>query len=333
MNVFQIKTPLAWVKTAGIGLTNKCDLNCWHCYSRNLTIKDLSIKQLKEILTQLPNVKSINYWTWESYLNPDFESIVKYVDSMGIKQALTTNSNTLKNIQDDLLVVFEDVDISIDFPNAKLHDWRRNQKGIFNNALNWLERCKWLGINTSIVSVLMKNNHKYLKDFKNILDIYDVNLRINLYKAVNTNSFTPTYKEFWNTIKDFSENFDVLSCSEPILSIVCDDVKGGSMCGNSIRIHPDGEISSCVYVKDWSDIRDFNMNKNTLPELCKSCWYKENCKWWCYWRRITNWKSNMPDMYCPFQNNEEVPNFKINIDKNKAKNLIHSDYLCTLILR
>jgi len=187
-------------------------------------------------------------------------------------------------------------------------------------------------LNVSVVSVLMKNNCKFLKWFKEILDLYDINLRINLYKSVNTDQYTPNYEEFWGTIKDFHENFTIVSCSEPILALVCDEVTSWSLCWNSIRIHPDWEVSSCVYVKDWLSNQQFNVEKNVIPLYCSDCKIKLQCRWWCFWRRISNQRKEIPDMYCPLYNNKPIPDFKLTLSQDR-KELIHSSYLCTLILR
>ncbi len=333
MNIFNLKKPLESITTIWIWLTNLCNLNCKHCYSRNMGNFSLTLWDIEFIISKVPNLESINYWTWESFLNKEFISIVKYVDSLWIKQALTTNWTTIEYLSDELLSVFDDIDISIDFPDGDKHDEWRGSVGLFDKAIVAIERCKKHNVNVSIVSVLMKNNCSVIKDFKLLLDKYDIMLRINLYKSVTTDEFTPNYDEFWDTLFDISKNFNVISCSEPILSIVCDSVKSWSLCGwKSLRIHPDWEISSCVYVKNSSSIDEFNHEKKKIPNYCAVCEFKDRCQWWCFGRRISNNRSGIPDMYCPFYNKREIPSFKIKIDKN-SKDLIHSNYLCTFILR
>ncbi len=105
----------------------------------------------------------------------------------------------------------DDVDISIDFPIKELYDRWRKKEDLFENAIKAIERCKKYNINVSIVSVLMANNFDYFQQFKPLLDKYDVNLRINLYKAVNKDEFTPSYDQFWEAIKTMGNNFEVVS--------------------------------------------------------------------------------------------------------------------------
>lgn len=195
-----------------------------------------------------------------------------------------------------------------------------------------IEKCRELDINVSIASVLMSNNHSYFPKFKDILDKYDINLRINLYKSVNGKDFTASYEQFWRAMKDISKNFEVVSCSEPVLAVVYGEVKNGSRCGSSVRIHPDGNISSCVYVKNNDSLETFNRNKIKLPAFCTNCPYEKNCMGGCFGRRITENRPLLPDSYCPFYNGMKVPKIKFKKSK-KTKDLIHSNYLCTMVLR
>jgi radical SAM protein with 4Fe4S-binding SPASM domain len=290
------------------------------------------LQDAKKVLSVFPSLKSANFGTGESILNNQFEEIVNLFYDKGIKLAITSNGLSLNKMKEDTLAKFEDVDISIDFPTPEMHDKWRSKKGLFEEAIKAIERCKKHGINISIASVLMSNNYKYLSGFKNILDEYDINLRINLYKSVNTDKFVPTYDQFWGAIEDISKNFEVVSCSEPILALVSDEVKGGSRCGDSVRIHPDGSVSSCVYVKSDIGPEVFNGKKKKILDFCKSCPILEKCIGGCYGRRLTEQRGEIPDSYCPFYNNKEVPKFKLRKRKDSHE-LIHSSYLCTIILR
>lgn len=227
---------------------------------------------------------------------------------------------------------FADVDISLDFPKADLHDKWRGKDNLFIEAIRAIERCKSYNINISITSVLMSNNYQYFSDFKKIKDKYNIYLRINVYKEVNGNGYSPSYDEFWEAIRIMSQNYELVSCSEPILSVISDQVGYGSPCGNSARIHPDGSISSCVYIKDDKTMDQFNEEKKVVPEFCKNCRYKERCVGGCYGRRLADKRPLLPDKYCPIFNNKKIPNIKFKKAEN-SDNLIHSDYLCTIILK
>lgn len=332
MNILQGNEKYPSITTIGIGLTNRCNLNCDHCYSRKMAEISFSLEDAKKTLSAFPFLESVNFGTGESILNNQFEEIVNLFHFKDIKLAITSNGLSVNKMREETLSKFHDVDISIDFPIRELHDKWRKKEGLFDDAIKAIERCKKFNINVSIVSVLMSNNYSYFKQFKQLLNKYDVNLRINLYKAVNKDEFTPSYEQFWETIKIMSENFKVVSCSEPILSLFWDKTTGGSNCGNSMRIHPDGNISSCVYVRDNRNNEKFNTNKKILPKFCIGCAFSEKCVGGCYGRRVTESRQDLPDMYCPFFNEKELPAIKFNKYK-EGRELIHSNYLCTIILR
>lgn len=332
MNIFKNNKKYPSITTIGIGLTNRCNLNCEHCYSRKMTEKTIDLEDVRKILKMFPNLESVNFGTGESILNNQFEEIVSLFHANSIKMAVTSNGLTVNKMSEETLKKFEDVDVSIDFPNASMHDKWRGKKGLFDEAIKAIKRCKKFKINVSVVAVLMANNYNYFKGFKKILDKYDINLRINFYKPVNKDQFTPSYEQFWSAIKSLSETFKIISCSEPILALFWEDVAGGSRCGNSLRIHPDGDIASCVYVKNNENHEKFNRDKKKLPIFCKGCVVAEKCMGGCYGRRITENRKNLPDSFCPFLNEKELPKIKFKKYK-KGKDLIHSKYLCTIILK
>lgn len=333
MNILKSKAKYPNIETVGIGLTNKCNLNCPHCYSRKLAGGTLELADIRRILSVFPRLKSVNFGTGESILNNQFDEIVDLFHGKNIDLAITSNGLSVNGMEKDTLVKFDDVDISLDFPIAELHDKWRGKKGLFNGVIRAIEKCKKYDINVSIVAVLMSNNYNYFPKFRNILDNYGINLRINVYKPAHTKIFAPSYNQFWGAIKTFCEKFELISCSEPVLAVILGGVENGSSCGNSTRIHPDGIISPCVYVSnDNITLEIFNKNKRKLPEFCKDCSFAQRCRGGCYGRKILENRESLPDSYCPFYNNKEVPDIKFKKSKEREK-LIHSNYLCTIILK
>ena len=332
MNIFASSESYPQIKTIGIGLTNLCNLNCPHCYTRSMTESTFNLQDMQKVLSVFSNLESVNFGTGESILNKQFKEIVNLFYDKNIKLAITSNGLSLNKMDDETLKKFTDVDISIDFPTAKQHDEWRNKKGLFDEAIKSIERCKKYNINISIATVLMSNNYQYISGFKKILNEHNINLRINLYKSVNTDKFVPSYDEFWRAIEEIGANYEIVSCSEPILSLVFDDVPGGSRCGTSARIHPDGTMSSCVYVKDGDNMESFNTKKSKVINFCESCELLSKCMGGCYGRRVIEGREFVPDSYCPYYNNKPTPQFKL-IKKEGSQDLIHSNYLCTIILR
>lgn len=316
----------------GIGLTNRCNLNCPHCYSRSMEQHDLTLTDIKTILKMFPFLQKVNFGTGESVLNKDFIKIMNVFRKRKVQMALTTNGLTINQLDDAHLRWLKDVDFSIDFPDPKLHDEWRGQSGLFNIAVQGIERCKKIGVDVSIALCLMNNNYKYLPEFKEMIKSYDIFLRINLYKPVDSKKFLLSYKEFWEAMKILSENFELVNNSEPILSIITEDKIKGFPCGDSLRIHPTMVPSACVYV-DGRDVSidRFRRFKKTTPKFCQTCQFVDSCHGGCLGRRYLTSGVRNTDIYCPFVNGNSVP--KIKFKRTETKEFIHSSYLCTIIVK
>jgi len=293
----------------------------------------MTLKDLQELLKKYPNTKKVNFGTGESMLNPDFLNIMSLCKSKGIKMALTTNGSTIHQLDDEHLKWFSDIDVSLDFPIAKLHDQWRGCPDLFKKTIRAIERCSNLGINISIALCLMNNNYKYLHLFRPILDRFNIFLRINVYKAAWSKQFGLTYDQFWQSMKILADNFKLVSSSEPILSILTKNSAMGSPCGEcSLRIHPDKTIAPCVYLKGYPITTDrFNKLKKQIPKFCQGCEYASSCHGGCLSRRILHSTAGDPDEFCPIYHKKEIPNIKF--QRAKETELIHASYLCTIIVK
>jgi len=322
------------VTSIGMGLTNDCNLNCPHCYSRPLKKSSITLPQIENIIKKYPGVRDINLGTGESILNPSFRKITGYILSKGIHLGLTSNGKTVNDMDMELLMSLHDVDISLDYTTEKKHDAWRGLSGTFKGALKAIERCKEAGITTSIAMALMNINYKELPKFKKLLDKFDCCLRINIYKPVGKNNFSLSYSQFWDSIKQMADHFFLKSCSEPVLALIVPDmVIRRSPCGASIRIHPDLTETSCVYVNGEKVSRnEFNSLKMKLPIACKSCRVMLQCGGGCLGRRILENRVNKPDKYCPIPLKLEVPTITFTYHPERG-DFIHAGYLCTIILR
>ncbi len=336
--------------SVGIGITNRCNYNCSHCYSRENEAYDLSFEQVKNLVENV-EITSINFGTGESILNGDFRRIIHYLSEKNIKIALTTNGYTTSQLTDEELMLFNDIDFSFDFDHTEQHDALRGI-GASKNVIEGIMRCKRLGVECSIACVLMKDNYKIMDKMVEKARELEVNLRINIYKPVHTDKHTLSYDEFWEGIERLFSNAKIVSCSEPIINslIGVKVLDGGSRCGkNSLRIRPDGKIVPCVYWKEaTSSIDELIHNRKSLgyddfcsymnniteetkiiPEKCRDCDTLDICQGGCAARRLYN-NLHEPDPYCYKIHGKEKPN--LNFEFGETKDLVHSNYLCTIIV-
>lgn len=335
----------------GIGITNKCNYNCSHCYSREGTEYELDFEQVKNICNNI-EVTALNFGTGESGLHKDFVKIVDYVYEKGIKVALTTNGYTVSLLSDETLKKFNDIDFSLDFDDEKNHDAFRG-KMASDAIIKGIERCKQLNVECSFACAMMKDNYKIMDKMVLKAREYDVNLRTNIYKPVHTTKHLLTYDEFWEGIDRLLKNSELISCSEPIVNAVINNktLDGGSRCGKkSLRIRPDGGIVPCVY---WNEKRttidelidnkvkmdeeefidfidDVTSETKQIPLECNDCEVLDVCQGGCAARRLYN-DLDKPDPYCFKIQGKDKP--KLDVKWGDSKDLVHSNYLCTIIVK
>lgn len=328
----------------GVGITNKCNLQCPHCYSREDTVYDIDTEELLYLLRNVP-VDSINLGTGESILCDDFFKIIEFVHSKNIKLSLTTNGYTVSKLENKHLKYFNDIDFSLDFPMEVDHNHFR-KGNISSLLLSGIERCKKEAVECSLATAMMNVNYMYMNEMVKLAQDLGVNLRVNIYKPVNTDKFTLTYDQFWEGIRLLFSNSSIISCSEPIVNALIGNktLDGGSPCGKkSLRIKPDGTIVPCVYLKDSTcSIREFadsyksgkdidnEILHNDVPQYCiDNCEHFRVCKGGCYSRRFYGKGVDSPDDYCFIMKNS-LPEIKYKW--GAKKDLVHSDYLCTIIV-
>jgi MoaA/NifB/PqqE/SkfB family radical SAM enzyme len=329
--------------SVGIGLTNNCNLSCPHCYRDQEKISNISLEDIKTLFKTIP-IKSIGMGTGENILNPEFHEILDFLSDKDINLSLASNGLTLTEISKEELKLFNDVEVSIDFPTEKEQDKFRG-KGNWKLVHKAMDRCKDLGVNLSILTTLMSVNYDKMKDLVNLAREHEVNLRGSVYQSVNSQNFELNYKQFWRAFKDLLEAGELISCSEPVVRAVLNLKPVYSPCGQkSIRINPHGQLSPCVYfggnsgseplltIKDLPRLGEEIINTyyfkqfRDTPKEVESCL----CKGGCSGRRALRGDLNGHDYYCPWSRDEQL---ELNYTKANITNLVRSENNCNIIVK
>lgn len=325
----------------GVGATNRCNLNCPHCYSRDSNKHDLSLHDYMSIYNMGVGVESVNFGTGESFLNPDFIKMAQYGWQHGTKLSLTSNGYTVSRLSDEELAWFNDVDVSVDFAD-QLHQDAFRGRGSWALAIAALERLQNQGREFSIASCLMDVNQNEVVPLLKLARQFGCNLRFNIYKPVHTTRYRLSYEDFWKCVHVMCENAEIVSCGEPIIKAALHlEADTPIPCGTrSFRIHPDGMVVPCVYCRSSSvTIQDLCSEKflkelewkNTVPAECEDCPELRYCAGGCKVRRLLNGGMEHPDEYCPIAKGK--PMYTIRYTASESRDLVHSGYLCTTILR
>lgn len=345
------------IKKIGWGF-GRCNQSCRHCYnSSTIDGPEYTFSQLCCIADKIcPNISDINFGTGEFIFNPNTIDLVEYIKEKYpyVKFSLTSNGSSVVMMQPQKIKkFFNDIDISLDFPDRGRHNDFRQHNMAWKWAIESLGILKDLKIARSIVATITsQTTDDDLGGLLNIANEYGANLRLNWFRQVGrgTKNLRVKPSRAWDII-DFLSNKAIFLCLDSIfagpLGVDSYPCPAGIA---SCRIHQDMEVSCYPFLKGkkWSggNLIDLNttidsvFNSNVFRKIrnrkipfCNNCNYWENCRGGCVTRSILhNGSINCPDDFCPFFSGLDQNSIrKIKIKKINNSNLIHDGYLCTTI--
>jgi radical SAM protein with 4Fe4S-binding SPASM domain len=329
--------------SVGIGITNDCDLACAHCYRPQGSLFQLEFDEIRAICETL-EVASFNMGTGESWLHPQFPTIVEYLAERNIKMSMASNGHSLSEMPASLLRQFHDVEVSIDFATPQGQDG-------FRGGGNWacvmaaIERCHAHDVEVTILTTLMNTNFDQMDGLVDIAGDAGTNLRVNVYQPVGQDDFMLSYEQFWEGYRRLFAAGRLLSTSEAIVNAMLKlDSLTGSPCGRqSIRFTPQRYITPCVY---WpqpdltlDDLPDLTaeeilaseqfVRSRLVPDACRECPHVFSCGGGCASRRALLGDLNRPDIYCPLVRGEIVD---LSFTPAPEKDLPRGGNVCTTII-
>jgi radical SAM protein with 4Fe4S-binding SPASM domain len=329
--------------SVGLGLTNDCDLSCPHCYRPQGQIYNLTFQDVKTICECL-EVDSVGLGTGENGLNPEYFQILEYFRGRDIPITLASNGYTIENTPDEILRTFRDVEFSIDFPTEEDQDAFRGI-GNWERILRNIKRCKKLGLEASILAVLMSLNYRQLGQLAKVAASFDCNLRVNVFQPVQNQTYLLTYDQYWEAFQILFDEAALISCTEPLVNTFSGlNSLHGSPCGRkSIRITPLKQVLPCVYWPEKKiEVKDLmRLRKNVwdtppfrrareVPEPCTVCEHLDNCRGGCRSRNLILGKDAEPDNYCPIYHGDSK---RLNPTVAFDRKLLRAKSICTTIVR
>jgi radical SAM protein with 4Fe4S-binding SPASM domain len=303
----------------GLGLTNECNLACPHCYRDVDGLQRLSLAQVRAILARLP-VRSVNLGTGENGLHPDFLLIVEMLQAAGVKVSLTSNGYSVGVLPDALVKGFHEVEFSFDHATPAGQDAFRGP-GAWDMALRSLHRCRELGVEVTVLAVMMATNSRELLAIARLARSVGANFRVNVYQPVRTDGFALSYAQFWEGFRRVLGEVPLLHTTEPVLRAALGLPAGPpSGCGRrTVRVSPKGTVIPCVYwpgegeplarlLDEGPGILDapaFAACRNS-PPACAACGDVPACGGGCAGRRALAGRPDGPDPFCPFASGERM---------------------------
>lgn len=173
-----------WFKNIYIYITDKCQLQCKHCYLGSRLRKG-TVMPKKDVFDNLLFWKKLGgeklcFLGGEPTLHPQFEEIVKYANKLKYRIiTIDTNGLAISLVKLSALKPsdFSYIQISLDGGSANTNDNIRG-KGAFKETLKTIEALCKRGFDIRIICTVNKEN---LRDCLNILPLAD-SLRVSLVK-------------------------------------------------------------------------------------------------------------------------------------------------------
>jgi radical SAM protein with 4Fe4S-binding SPASM domain len=144
--------------------TNRCNLNCLHCYSSSTSDRSsnqLSTTEAKQLLSGLAKVNCpvVLFTGGEPLLRDDLFELLAEAGRLGLQTAISSNGTLIDSAAADKLAEagVNYVGISID-GDQEFHDAFRQSKGCFKAALTGIENCQKAGLKTGLRFTITKSN-------------------------------------------------------------------------------------------------------------------------------------------------------------------------------
>lgn len=156
-----------------IYLTEACNLRCKTCFmSAGKPLRgELTYEQWVDVLRQFKESggKEVTFTGGEPTMNKDFDEIIKYAHSLGLRICVLTNGTLWGNFKIDKLSNYiDEVQVSLDGVNEPNNAVIRG-KGAFDNAFHTIVRFADRGVKVTVATTFTLDNISTGFDYKSLV--------------------------------------------------------------------------------------------------------------------------------------------------------------------
>jgi len=281
--------PVPSLRYLEIQLTNRCNLNCLHCYQKEKRALELPIESLKKVLEDFVKVQGIRVILsgGEPLLYTKFLELNDFLKGYPARVVLLTNGTLIPKFNPGQWNI-DEVQISID-GMEEAHDFIRG-KGCFKKLIEGIEKIKKESeIDISFATMIHKRNLKDFKSLKKLIKSYGAKEWGIDYPVVagNLEGNKDLLPEIEQAIKCLKYRFGASYHS------MGDENNYG--CGTHLMtLCYDGNFLPCGFYKDkiFGTIEEGLMKAISNREFvkleeideCKGCIYIKDCRGGCRYR-------------------------------------------------
>jgi MoaA/NifB/PqqE/SkfB family radical SAM enzyme len=283
---------------AELFLTENCNLRCVSCNCwRESTKDELTTGEWKDVLGQLAalRIHKVNFTGGEPLIRPDAIELMRFARDRGIAN-MHLNSNGIRLTPELLGEVIDagvrSFNISVDGPNALVHDRIRGRIGAFeittSHLRNLIEQRERQGLKVRMNFTVMRDNVDSLPAIAALAQELRVALYLNLatdstflfraaevagQKAVETDRLEPALRGLEELARADRRWLPRYSDLRYMRGHFSDLVQRDLPCAESqlkLMIHSRGEIGGC-----WGHDPGFNVRERTIAEVIGSPEYRQ----------------------------------------------------------
>ena len=289
---FQMMSPFV----LGLVITNKCNLKCVHCINSagENEVSELPFEIIKEIIDDAVDSKIpvLDVNGGEPFVRRDFEKILDYAVSKGLRLQVTTNGTL---ITDQWLKKYKGkvsaLRISIDSPHPEVHDKFRGIPGSFEKTLNNVINARRNGFVVQVQMVISRLNQDSIEKMVELMAESDVSALNVLFlvpagkgadiskEALSSKELEQFIGEYNNIRKRLIESKSNLQlieeCPQNVTLAKDGASKKNSKCGagfTEMVVLNDGYVLPCAaFIARREDFRvaDLDVRKNSLLSIYK----------------------------------------------------------------
>jgi radical SAM protein with 4Fe4S-binding SPASM domain len=296
---------------AEMELTNKCNLNCKHCYVNKKVLSEIPFDKAKKIVSDLNDlgVNRLVFTGGETLLYKKLFDLADYSKELGVPDIVLLSNGILINEQNvKELKRFSFVQLSIDVPPGKEKILRADYS---NNLVNTIDLLQKNGIKVTLLCTLNNRNYTYVKDFVEFASSKGIKISFNKLAVINNDPELKKLKlnkkqlkEALAKVAEYKHSCNV-GCSDPLLFLVDEKRKkyydsmdkkriiGGCLAGiTAIYICSNQDVYICPFVPKkidsvsrksiktvWEKNRTLSLlrDRKNFYGKCSKCEYLNAC--------------------------------------------------------
>lgn len=316
-----------WPVLSEVALTYRCNLRCCFCYAGcNCTRKtnerpELGVDGFREVLRQVreeAGVPSVSFTGGEPTLVPFLPDLIRYAKELDMRVNLISNGTLIDAKLARLMVDagLDSAQISIEAPDADLHDRIAGCKGAFERTVRGVRELVATGIHVHTNTTLHRHNLDVARDMPRFvreelgLDRLSMNLVIPTGSVASHGEVHVRYSDAVDPILRVQESCEREGIEfmwySPLPMCIFNTVahglgnKGCAACEGLLSVNPWGEVLPCASYEDpvgslldegfdavWHSRKArYCRNKSFAHEMCRQCPDFAVCQGACplYWK-------------------------------------------------